>query len=348
MRKLSLLIFFLLFCFSFSILVLALDKVFVLFFPPRIVSISPSDGALDIPLNSSLIINFDKPVKRQEIQATISPEAYGEWRFENPVIKRHLFRTLVFVPAIEFEPDTQYQVKIENIKGFGFKKSNSFQFTFRTQPSSLSFSEIEDKKNQAETKPELEVTILETSLDWQDYALSCEAACLKMALAKKGVFVSETEIMEKIGYDLTPHKGNVWGDPYEKYVGDIDGKMCKTGYGVYWDPVAKAAQNWREAEAFSGRNVQDLTREIKAGNPIIVWGVLPVGTLTDCSWYTSEGKYVLAFKETHVRLLIGFIGPKENPSKIILNDPLSGRLYWPVSYFLENWKVFDYSGVVIR
>lgn len=346
MRKtplnLILLIFFV-FCFVFSILVIALDKVFVLFSPPRVVNISPSGGALDVPLNSTLVISFDKPVKRQEIQPLISPQVHGEWRFENPLIENHLFKTLVFIPAIEFEPGTQYRVKIENIKGFGFEKSSSFQFTFKT------YSEPQDEVSEPETtKTKPKVTILEIPLDWQDYALSCEAACLKMALTGKGVFISEDEIMEKIGYDLDSRRENIWGDPYEKYVGDIDGKMCKTGYGVYWWPVAKAGQNWRETEAFSGWEIKDLTREIEAGNPIIVWGVLPVDTLTDCSWYTSEGKYVLAFKETHVRLVIGFIGPENNPSKIILNDPLSGRLYWLTDYFLENWKVFNNSGVLIR
>ncbi len=334
MKKLYLILILLVFCF---VLVIVMDKVFVLFSPVRIVNVSPSDGASDVLLDSSLVINFNKPIKRQEIQPFISPKMHGEWRFEDPLIKNHLFKTLVFVPAVKFEPGTQYQVKIENIKGFGFEKSNSFQFTFKT------YSEPQDEASDPE-----KITMLEIPLDWQDYALSCEAASLKMALSGKGIFVSETEIMEKIGYDLGSRKGNVWGDAYERYVGDIDGKMCKTGYGVYWDPVAKAAQNWREAEAFSGWSIQDLTKEVEAGNPVIVWGALPKDTLTDCSWYTSEGKYILAYKETHVRLLIGFIGPKENPSKIILNDPLSGRLYWSASYFLENWKVFDYSGVVIR
>ncbi len=109
-------------------------------------------------------------------------------------------------------------------------------------------------------------------MDWQDHPLSCEAASLKMALSGKGVFVSENEIMEKIGYDLTPCKDNIWTDPYQIYVGDINGKVCRTGYGVYWGPIAKAAQNFRLAEDFSNWKIEDLTREIKLGNPVIVWG----------------------------------------------------------------------------
>jgi len=380
---------FLIFCFILSILIVVLDGIFVLIFPPSIINFSPERGGQNVSLNSSLVINFDKPIKRREIQISISPEAHGEWKFKNPLIKSskepllktHFCRTLVFVPAIDFEPDTQYQVKLNNIKGFGFLKSNSFQFTFKTRSVGQTFSKKnEEKTEDEEIEPSLiagsvngqktagikeegegeilsgskpvgpnpEVTMLEISLDWQDHNLSCEAASLKMALAGKGVFVSEDQIIKKIGYDLTPRRKDVWGDPYQKYVGDINGKVCETGFGVFWGPIAKAARNWEEAKAFSGWEIEDLTREIEAGNPVVVWGVLPTGTLTDCSWYTAEGKYILAFKETHVRVVIGFIGFSNQPSEIILNDPVAGRLYWSTLYFLKNWKVFNYSGVVIR
>ena len=179
--------------------------------------------------------------------------------------------------------------------------------------------------------------------------MSCEAASLKMALANKEIYVSEDEIMQEIGYDNPLiRKDSLWGDPHKAYVGDIDGKICDTGYGVYWEPVAKAANIWREAEAFSGWSLEKLMREIKAGNSVIVWGALPTANLTDCSWYTPEGKYIKAYQETHVRLVVGYIGDAENPSKIIINDPLSGRLYWDTSFFLANWSVFGYSGVVVR
>ena len=81
---------------------------------------------------------------------------------------------------------------------------------------------------------------------------------------------------------------------------------------------------------------------------MIVWGTLPVPYIHDCSWYTPGGKYIKAIREDHVRLVVGFIGKPENPLKIILNDPLSGRLYWTTSYFLTNWRAFGYSGVVIK
>lgn len=296
------------FCLVFlSILVVTLNTIFVVISPPKVISLSPENEASDVVVDSLLTIKFNKPLMRQELRPSIFPETLGEWRFTDSLIKNHLFKTLVFVPANDFKPATKYLIRLENIKGFGLNKSSTFQFTFETQPLSknsllkteegtLLTEAAEENKNEKEvfsspeaTDPEQKVTMLEIPLDWQDYPLSCETASLKMALASKEVFVSEDEIMRRIGSDLTPRKGNVWGDPYQVYVGNIKGKMCQTGYGVYWPPVAQAARSYqREAEAFSNWNLRNLTREIEKGNPVIVWGVLPTGTLTDCSWYTKK------------------------------------------------------------
>ncbi|MFH1656263.1 MAG: C39 family peptidase [Candidatus Nealsonbacteria bacterium] len=352
-----------------TVFVVVFDSIFVIVSLPKVVEIFPVDKSQNVSLDSTIRIKFDKPIKRQEIKMSIYPEVHGEWRFEDSIIENHFYKTLIFVPVVNFKQDTQYQIKLENIMGFGLKKTNSFEFNFKTKQIDSEFfqenndeQEFEDngfenedinidEKKQNNTSLNIiepEITMLDINIDYQDYFLSCEAASLKMALSGKGVYVSEDEIMEKIGYDSTPHKGDIWGNAHQKYVGDINGKMCATGFGVFWDPVAKTAQNWREAEAFSNWTIQNLTDEITNGNPVVFWGVMPTGRLTNCSWSTPDGEYIKAFKETHVRLIIGFIGPKENPSKIIINDPLSGRLYWSTSDFYQNWAIYNYSGVVIR
>ena len=355
-------------------LFLIFGSVFFYFFilPPRVMSLSPSIEDENVSIESSFVINFDKPVKRKKLQHSITPEAYGEWKFEDSLVNNHLYCTLTFTPVIDFSPETQYQVKIENIiSPLGIGSPGSFSFSFKTESIYVDSYQENEKKNdisqdiveedlvdsgencseesaQASIEPEPQITLLNIPLDWQDYSLSCEAASLKMALAYKNIYVSEDDIMDKIGYDLTIRKDGIWGNPYESYVGDIDGKMCTSGYGVYWQPVAEAANNWREAESFSEGRLENLVKELKLGNPVVIWGTLPVNKIHDCSWHTSDGKYIKAFQETHVRLVIGFIGEPENPSHIILNDPLSGRLYWETPFFLTNWSAFDYSGVVLR
>ena len=324
-------------CLVASVALVFLDCLFSLISAPYIVEHSPAKSAQDIPLDSNLTVRFDKPVKRQEVRISISPEVHGEIQFKRPVMDKQMYTELTFNPVVGLEPDTEYRVKLENIQGFGVSKSNSFEFSFKTESVSDSYP-VSDSV----------ITMIDIDLDWQDSNLSCGAASLKMALTGKGVFVTENEIMEYVGYDLSTRQGDIWGDAYTSYVGDIDGKMCKTGFGVFWEPIAQSAKNWRDAEAFSNGTIQDLTHHLSKGDPVVIWGVMPTGTLTSCSWWTENGKHIKAFYETHVRLAIGFIGPKEDPTTIIINDPWSGRLYWDADYFMQNWASFGYSGVVVK
>ncbi|OHA70756.1 MAG: hypothetical protein A3E07_00455 [Candidatus Wildermuthbacteria bacterium RIFCSPHIGHO2_12_FULL_45_9] len=330
--------------------------------PPRVVAVNISSQTQGEEVEVK--ITFDKPVRRQEIQAAITPFVHGEWKFEDPLFQNHLYRAVVFSPIVKLDPGIEYQVDLGHIKNrVGLTVSNDFSYVFEAheisseprfsplvaQESKVSATAVNEEKKTGDTRVDKPaVTLLDIPMDWQDSALSCEAASLKMALGEKGIIVSESDIMGRIGYDPTLREGVLWGDPFKRFVGDINGKMCTSGYGVFWEPVAGAAQHWRQAEAFSGWTLENLTRELQKGNPVMVWGALPKGELTDCSWYTAEGTYVKAFKETHVRLAVGFMGSADKPSHIILNDPLSGRLYWSSSEFLANWSVFGKSGVVIR
>src|SRR3989344_6450470 len=296
---------------------------------PKVTNVYPSSDDL-AELDTKIIIKFSKPIKRQEVTHEIIPEVHGEWKFQSPILENHLYRELIFMPLVPLEPDTEYKVRVQNIKNHSGIQGKNVTFSFRTKkldiPQTANLPEI---KIETASKPS--ITLLDIPVDWQDDPLSCEAASLKMALVFKGAKVSEKDIMEKIGTDETPRKGNVWGDPHETYVGDIKGEICKTGYGVYWDPVAKAAMHWNAAEVKTNWNIEELAKEISLGNPVVVWGKIPGDTINDCSWFTSRGKYVKAYKEAHVRLVVGFVGRKENPEKIILNDPIAGRLYWDTS-----------------
>jgi len=334
---------------SFGGSLLVLNLFFALFSPPRVAQAHPLPSSQGVPRDATLVISFTKPVQRQEIQHAIFPSVHGEWGFTDPLLGNRMYQTLRFTPALAYEPATTYEVAIMGIKGFGTDKTSSFQFEFQTQSSPSATAPEQEPTLAKEDIKQPPVTLLSIPVDWQDDSLSCEAASLKMALGHKGHLLSEDQIMEVIGYDnpIVSEQG-VWGDPHEAYVGKIDGKMCTTGFGVFWGPVAAAARGWAGAESFTRGSVSQLTAEIAAGNPVVVWGTLPVGRLTTCTWETTEGKRITVPRETHVRLLVGFVGPQEHPSQLILNDPLVGRLYWPREFFLKNWEAFGRSGVVIR
>ena len=118
---------------AFVFLTIVLDRIFALASPPKVVEVFPGEGTENTSLKPSLVISFDKPLKRQEVRLSIFPEAHGEWSFQRPLIKNHFFRTIIFTPAIDLNPGTSYLVKVENVKGFGLDDAGAYQFSFKTQ-----------------------------------------------------------------------------------------------------------------------------------------------------------------------------------------------------------------------
>lgn len=199
---------------------------------------------------------------------------------------------------------------------------------------------------QVAKKPELTVK-LEVPYHRQEHSLSCEVATLVMALGFRGISVSEEELLSKVGVDPTPHQGNVWGNPSAAFVGEVDGRMGTSGYGVYWDRISNVAKQYRSAsDSFSHANSVWLAKQIEAGDPVIVWGA--VGRAKRIDWSTPDGQRVKAVYGEHTRVAIGFSGSVNNPSGFYLLDPIYGEVYFPRAKFEGNWALLDSSGVVIR
>ncbi len=200
-----------------------------------------------------------------------------------------------------------------------------------------------------QSQPKADI-ILPVQFDKQDQSLSCEAATLKMALAYRGKKVSEKELLKKIGFDFTPKSisngKTIWGDPQKGFVGKVDGKMLVNGYGVYWHPIAAAANAYNQyAVAFENGEITDLTRELQAGNPIIVWGYL--GSGKPASWETPQGKFIRAVSYEHTFVVRGFAGSPEDPLGFFVIDPIYGYVYFSKEIFLKKWDAFSRSGVIV-
>lgn len=285
-------------------------------------SFSPRSGASGVSPSSSLKVTFNQSVDPDSAQKafSISPAVEGTFSWADT--------TLMFDPSQNLAKDTNYTMTVgkgvASVVG-GLDSAQVFSSQFRTQESSV---------------------LLSIGLDYQDKPLSCEAASLKMALAYKGVRVSETDIMNLIGYDGTVRQGAVWGDPDVAFVGDINGKQNTTGYGVHWAPIARAAGAWRQAKAFSGWSASDVAKELSNDNPVVMWGVYPSGSYY-APWTTPAGREIKAWKGEHVRTIIGFKGTVDNPTHFIFNDPITGRFTWTTKQFLSNWSTFNNSGVVV-
>lgn len=181
----------------------------------------------------------------------------------------------------------------------------------------------------------------------QEHSLSCEAAALRMALNYKGVGVTESQLLTQLPFDQTPKTGNVWGDPDKGFVGDIDGRMPETGYGVHWGPINDLANLYRPSEIIVGWSPAQVASEIAKGNPIIMWGVAGRRPRR-IFWQTPEGKTVRAAFIEHTRIITGFRGTAEKPIGFYTLDPIYREIYYPVGKFYKNWEVLDVYGVVVR
>ncbi len=175
----------------------------------------------------------------------------------------------------------------------------------------------------------------------QQYANSCEAASLRMALAYYSIEISDDmDIVEKFGYnprdkDITLDE---WDNPQEMFVGNIDIVGSTKGYGVYGKPVMKAVLSYgRDASYETNINAQFLAKELKAGHPVILWGYTSI-TAPAYTWNLSGGGEVTAFKGEHARLVIGFSGDVENPTGFYIHDPFNGNKseYWSTNKLMNQ------------
>lgn len=176
--------------------------------------------------------------------------------------------------------------------------------------------------------PSPEVFKLNVPYFEQEYSRSCEASSLRMVLAYYGITAHDMEILQKIGYAPRPKdkENNVWDDPHEMFVGDAS-KDNGEGYGVYGEPVVKAANSFgREAEYTTTITAQYLAQHVRVGHPIILWGYL-ISAGPEVRWNTPSGEEVIAIADEHARVVVGVLGTTKNPVGFYLHDPRSGTSY---------------------
>ncbi len=290
-------------------------------YPVVSLAVSPQNDWTGISLKAPIKIAFDRPVDHTSAQERLSfsPATTGTFRWEE--------NTLIFQSNQPWRASTEYQYTlaagVKPIEGLPSDKALSVKF--RTQDVS---------------------TRLNVPVYLQQHSLSCELAALRMALAFYNVQTSETELLGKIGVDSTPHQGDTWGNPYQQFVGNVDGKQMIDGYGVYWGPIARVAGEYRPSEAFSGWSIQQLTAELQAGHPVVIWVYVRRGT--PARWKTPDGQEIFAIRDEHSVAVVGFVGPSDNPTEIIVNDPLVGRVTWSRALFDRKWASFGQSGVAVR
>ncbi len=191
------------------------------------------------------------------------------------------------------------------------------------------------------------ITQLDIPLHYQEHSLSCEVAALKMALNYLGVTITESELIKNLPFDNTGNlsSNNIWGDPEKGFVGSIDGKMPKSGYGVYETPIANLASKYRKALPLEKANLTEILQAVFEKKAVIVWGY--TGSGVPITWKTDDGREIKAVFGEHVRVISGFSGTVANPSNIWLLDPIYGKIRMSKDQFLKNWATLDNRAVIV-
>lgn len=179
----------------------------------------------------------------------------------------------------------------------------------------------------------------------QEHTLSCEVASLKMALQTHGINISESELIGRLPFDPTPKRNGVWGNPHKGFVGNINGSMLGSGYGVYWDPIAALGARYARTEVIRHGSAAELARHIAAGRPVVIWGYYGRRGVT--SWQTPDGTPIKAVNGEHTRVVYGFDGPAHAPTRFYLMDPITGPLAWSTNTLLHNWGALDHMAVAV-
>ncbi len=192
-------------------------------------------------------------------------------------------------------------------------------------------------------------TSIVLSVPWyhQQYVLSCEEASLRMALAYRGVGVSDQQVLNQIGIDWTHYwAGPGGGDPFRSFVGDSNGsEIANTGYGTYWPTIQGAAGAFGGAVVQAG-NLSPATvySQVLQGHPTITWVTFDWGTPGRRDYIAYDGVSIpYAGPDEHAVVVAGV-----TPDSVLVNDPDRGQYWISKGQFEPAYGVYGNMAVVIR
>jgi uncharacterized protein YvpB len=178
----------------------------------------------------------------------------------------------------------------------------------------------------------------------QQHSLSCEVASLRSALAGVGVRVTEYELWNSLRKDTTGKRVVdgviVWGNPNWGYVGNVDGRMPSTGYGVHAPPLAMLAERYAEVSEIDVRDPHAIDRALSRRHPVVAWSAIgsdPHGMV----WRTPFGRWINAAMYEHTVVIIGYRGSPDAMEGVYVLDPLSSIRYETWDEFLHRTSFFE-------
>jgi hypothetical protein len=87
-----------------------------------------------VPLGEELKIDFNRPIDRNSLEASIEPDVAGRWEYQDSIMGKHLFRSLAFIPDESFPENSSFKISLKNISNIsGLGKPTTYELNFKTQ-----------------------------------------------------------------------------------------------------------------------------------------------------------------------------------------------------------------------
>jgi uncharacterized protein YvpB len=184
----------------------------------------------------------------------------------------------------------------------------------------------------------------------QAYVLSCESASLRMALAYEGIATTDRAVLDIIGSDLRgptfDSSGMHWGDPFETFVGNVNGsEVALTGYGTYYPTISHAATKLGGRVLRSGQNIlpAEVYDAVLNGHPVVAWVTYHWVRLTRKDYLAFDGKTVTyAGPGEHAVTVVGV-----QPTRVLINNPATGVEWIDQATFGAIYAIYDHMAVIL-
>mgnify|MGYP001405771036 CR=1 FL=1 len=278
--------------------------------------IYPRSGASGVSTSYPISITFDQPVDKSSAQNLIkvSPNMSFKYSWKG--------NTVTLSPTKAYEYQTRYTISvksgIKSIDGLDSNKDYTYSFTTRSQIVLLDVPQYSQRSVANGT-------------------FMCNLTSTKMALASKGIGVTEQGIINSIGAG-TPYNSSTktGGNPNADWIDN---------YGVHWGPIVSFVQAYRpKSSAISGMSYSQVAKEISNGNPIIIWAYNGNSNQTRYDWHYTYG----AKPGLHSSVIYGFAGSESSPYLFYIRDPWIGTYTATQSQLSYKWSYFGYTAVVVR
>jgi len=272
----------------------------------KVLSFYPGSGASGLdPIKTNLVVEFNQKVDHASAQQkfSISPVVSGTSSWSG--------NKMTYAVAGKLNYSTTYQIKVSpGVKTVAGLDSNAqFQSSFTTRSKTFVLS------------------VPQYYQDPRTETFNCNLVAVQMALAYRGISVTQAQVKAGLGIGQNPNADWV------------------NGYGTHTAPVAAYLKSKGISFAVkTGWNVSELAKEVEKGNPVILWWYnrysTPKGTKTLPGGYTG-------YNGMHSEVVRGFVGSSSNPSYLLTNDPWRGQLTYSQSLFKSTWAYLNYTAIVV-